>query len=289
MQIGSELASNATSFDDTTAPENATSYYIVQCVIDGKASGGSSTVNATTPVAAPTSVVAATTTSTSSGDKTIDLSWTNVSTVADHVKIERSSDNTTWTPIATVLASADTYSDDTGLENVTYTYRVYAVAGATASTHTASNGITTLLSRPTSLAASSPTATTVSLTWTDISALATSYHVERSLDGTNYSDIATLSSGSANSYTDTARTEGTQYWYRVRAVSGSNTSNYSDVQTVTTIPATPTIPDGQPLLDHRDRPELDRRFADQYGLHRRAIHRRRQLDCPVQRPGRHRS
>ena len=114
------------------------------------------------------------------------MTWTNVSTVNDHVKVERSSDNSTWTALATLANTAVSYNDTAALENVAYTYRVYAVDGATASVHTASNGITALLSRPTGLQLSSPTATSVSLTWNDVSAAATSYHVERSLDGIRF-------------------------------------------------------------------------------------------------------
>ena len=102
---------------------------------------------------------------------------------------------------------------------LTYTYRVYAVDGNVNSTHTASNAVTTLLSRPTSLTLSSPTANSVLITWTDVSSAATSYHIERSTDDVSFSDIgAVLDEAALTPYTDArAATEGTPYYYRVIA------------------------------------------------------------------------
>ena len=244
-QLGSDLGSNAVSYHDMSAAENATTYYRVVAVDAGGESVVSVTgsANATTPLAAPTGVTAATTTSVASGDKTINLAWTNTSGVASNVKVERSGDGgNTWVPLTTLASNATSYSDDTALENASYTYRVYAYAAgnSVASSHAASNSIRTLLSRPTDLAVSSPTSSSVELTWTDVSSAATSYRIERSTDGTTFADVGGTVSGSTNTYTDTARTEGTQYWYRVRAVTvGGNTSNSSTVQDLYTLPATP--------------------------------------------------
>ncbi|HET6251018.1 MAG TPA: fibronectin type III domain-containing protein, partial [Tepidisphaeraceae bacterium] len=237
-QVGSDLADNATSYADMTASENATTYYKVVAV-DGGGESIAATTSATTPLAAPSAVTASTTTDVTTGDKTIDISWSNNSTVATSIKIERGVAGV-YTPLVTLAHTATSYVDDSGLENTAYTYRVYAVDGAANSTHTASNSLTSLLSRPTGVTVTSPTASTALITWTDVSAAATSYHVERSTDGSSYSDVGAVLSGSANTYTDTGLSEGTQYYYRVIAETGSSMSNYSDVQTVTTLPATPT-------------------------------------------------
>lgn len=62
---------------------------------------------------------------------------------------------------------------------------------------------------------------------------ATSYIVQRSLDGLTFSTVSTQAS---NQYLDTTVTAGTQYWYQVASVNGSGTSAYTQPQSV--VPAT---------------------------------------------------
>lgn len=72
--------------------------------------------------------------------------------------------------------------------------------------------------------------------WT-LSAGATSYVVQRSLDNVTYATIATVSgSPLATSYLDSAVTLGTQYWYQVAAANGSGTSPYVVPQSVIPTP-----------------------------------------------------
>lgn len=66
----------------------------------------------------------------------------------------------------------------------------------------------------------------VSLNW-DISAGATTYTVQRGVDGVTFS---TLSSPAVNNYLDTTGVIGTQYYYRVAATNGSGTSVYTTPQ-----------------------------------------------------------
>ncbi len=71
----------------------------------------------------------------------------------------------------------------------------------------------------------------VFLSW-DITAGATSYLIQRSLDGVTYSALATVTgSPLAISYLDVAVTVGTQYYYRVASDNGA-TSPYTSAQTV---------------------------------------------------------
>lgn len=70
----------------------------------------------------------------------------------------------------------------------------------------------------------------VLLSWNNVAG-ATSYQVQRSLDGVNYSNYAAVS---INSYLDTAVNVGTQYFYQVASVNVSGTGIY-------TVPAS-TIP-----------------------------------------------
>jgi hypothetical protein len=68
----------------------------------------------------------------------------------------------------------------------------------------------------------------VFLQW-DIVAGATSYSVQRSLDGVTYSSYATVT---ANNYLDTAVTSGTNYFYQVASTNGSGTSPYTSPQSI---------------------------------------------------------
>lgn len=63
---------------------------------------------------------------------------------------------------------------------------------------------------------------------------ATSYTVQRSIDGVTFANIATIAT---NQYLDTAVIVGTQYWYKVASVNASGTSPFTAPQN--TIP-TPT-------------------------------------------------
>jgi len=66
------------------------------------------------------------------------------------------------------------------------------------------------------------------LSW-DLAAGATSYVIQRSTDGINYSTLATVA---PNQYLDSAVTLGTAYFYQVASSNGSGTSPYTTAQSV---------------------------------------------------------
>lgn len=68
----------------------------------------------------------------------------------------------------------------------------------------------------------------VYLSW-NLSTGATSYSVQRSLDGVSFTTYATPSTPN---YLDTAVTVGTQYWYQVASVNSSGTSSYTTNQSI---------------------------------------------------------
>src|SRR5882724_5318281 len=87
------------------------------------------------PPTAPTNLAA-----TAAGSSQINLSWTNTSTTQTGVKIERSTDNLTFTQIAVASATAVSYSDGGLSASTTYFYRVRATnaSGDSAYSNTAS-------------------------------------------------------------------------------------------------------------------------------------------------------
>ena len=85
----------------------------------------------------------------------------------------------------------------------------------------------------------------IDLTWQDNSNNEDGFEIERSLDGSNFSQIDTVGADD-NTYYDTGLAENTLYWYRVRAYNTGGDSGYSETASSTTdfcppeLPAAPT-------------------------------------------------
>lgn len=86
---------------------------------------------------------------------------------------------------------------------------------------------------PSGLTAVSSLSTRVTLNWTDNSANETSFRIERSQNGVNFTEISSVGAN-ATSFTDTTVQPGTRYHYRVRTANGSIFSTFSNVAEVTT-------------------------------------------------------
>ena len=68
--------------------------------------------------------------------------------------------------------------------------------------------------------------------------------MEKSLNGTNFSIIATRPAGSTN-YTDTLLTPSTKYYYRIAAFNAGGPSAYTaNISIFTSAPALPAVPTG---------------------------------------------
>jgi len=93
------------------------------------------TATSAPPPTAPSNLAA-----TAAGSALIDLSWNNTSTTQTGVKIERSTDNVTFTQITVAGATAASYSDSGLSASTTYSYRVRATSasGDSAYSNTAS-------------------------------------------------------------------------------------------------------------------------------------------------------
>jgi hypothetical protein len=188
--------------------------------------------NATVP---PLAAVPAHLTATS-GNALVTLNWT-ASSGATSYNVKRSTTNGgPFTQLAT--ATSVSYNDATVTNNVTYYYVVSAVnaAGQSANSTEASvipDPTITIPPIPTGIAAA-PADAKVTLTWTASNG-ATTYSVKRATTtGGPYQQVATPASPS---YTDSAVTDGTTYYYVVSAVDSAGASANS-VQ-VSALPAAP--------------------------------------------------
>lgn len=81
---------------------------------------------------------------------------------------------------------------------------------------------------------------TVILNWKDNSDNETNFVIERSIDGTNFTQIAQVAANTIT-YTNAGLVPNTKYYYRIKAITATESSSYSDVNSVTT-PAIPSAP-----------------------------------------------
>ena len=93
---------------------------------------------------------------------------------------------------------------------------------------------------PSALAANTLSDSAIVVTWTDDSVNETGFEVERSPDGlSGWSQVATTGGG-VTGWTDIGLSADTTYWYRVRATNAFGDSGYSNVDSATTGPLSPS-------------------------------------------------
>jgi hypothetical protein len=176
----------------------------------------------TTVLKAPTGL------SITSGTNSEVLKWTDGTTTNSTVSIERSTDGTNWSVIATVNHGVQTYSNSPVTEGATYYYRIRnydsAVAPPTYSAYATAAAVTVPPAAPTHVEVvflPSPTLVATVL-WADNSASNTAYEVDRSANGgTTWTALTTTLPASSTSYTDTTVVGGQAYQYRVKSLINS--------------------------------------------------------------------
>jgi hypothetical protein len=223
---------------NVTAPASATlcppGHYML-FILDGNGVPSVSkiiqiTTVSVTPPAAPSNL-AATAVSTSQ----IDLTWVDNATNEGRFKIERclGSGCTNFAQIAQVGAGVANYSNSALASSTTYIYRVRAYNGggdssysntATATTSAASPAP---VAAPINLSATTVSATRIDLKWTDSANNETGFKIERSPNGTTFTEIATVGEN-VTAYSNTGLACATFYHYRVRAYNAAGNSAYSN-------------------------------------------------------------
>ncbi|HXM65052.1 MAG TPA: fibronectin type III domain-containing protein [Terriglobales bacterium] len=179
----------------------------------------------TNPPPAPMNLVA------TPGNAQVGLSW-NASSGATSYNVQRST--TSGGPYTTIGSPTTTSYTDTGVTNGTTYYYVVAAVNAAGQSANSSQVSATPLGvppAPTNLVAT-PGNAQVGLSWSASSG-ATSYNVQRST--TSGGPYTTIGSPTTTSYTDTAVTNGTTYYYVVAAVNTAGQSANSSQ-----VVATPT-------------------------------------------------
>ena len=118
------VAADVTTYSDTGLADGSEYTYVVFAINSRGPSGNSNEATETTldPIPeAPSGLTA-----TADGQETINLSWTDNSTLEENFVIERSTDGTTFAELIVLAANATMYADLGLSPETTYTYRVAA-------------------------------------------------------------------------------------------------------------------------------------------------------------------
>ena len=238
------VGANVVSYTAGSLASGTKYYFRVRAYNAAGNSGYSNTASNTTKDTIPAGATSLTATAVSSAQ--INLTWACAAGNEDGFKIQRSTDGTTFTQIATAGINATSYSSTGLVGNTKYYYRVYSynTAGNGAASNIASD--TTAPNPPTALTAVSQGsgATTwdkVNLSWTDNANSEVGFKIERATASAGpYTQIAT-NAASDTTYTVTGLSAQTAYYFRVRSYNANGNSVYSNVASVTTPNAPPVL------------------------------------------------
>jgi chitodextrinase len=233
--FGQIAATSTTTFNDTglTGPTSY-SYRVRATDAAGNLSSPSTVGTATTLSGSPAAPSGSTASAVSATQ--INLSWTNNAVNQTGFKVERSSDNVTFTQIATT--SATTYPDVNLSPKTLYYYRVRATNASGDSDYTNVTTATTLPdtappSAPSNLTASAASSTQINLSWTASAdnVGATGYQIQRcqGVGCTTFAQIV-APAGTGTTFIDMGLSPSTSYSYQVIATDAAgNLSSPSNI------------------------------------------------------------
>src|SRR5204863_2673741 len=195
----------------------------------------------TPPIPIPPSGLTAIGTSSS----TIDLGWTDNAINEVGQRIERSvGSNANYAFLTNVGANITAFTDTGLLDGTQYFYRLKAFNTGGFSTYSNERSAITTLNSPTSLTATAVSSSQINLAWTDNSLAESGYRIEQSpVDDLHFIEIA-VTGPNVTFYSATGLSEGTKYYYRVRAYNAIATSAYCSEKNATTFSNLPAAPSG---------------------------------------------
>ena len=216
---------------------------------------------------APAAVTGLATTAVSSS--AVSLSWNASTGAAGYLVLRKGPTDAGYLTIGTPTTTA--FTDSNVQAATTYSYEVTAQntgGSSPASSPLSVNTATTAPSAPTALSATATSSTSVSLSWTASTGTVTAYHVERSTNGVNFTEIAGNVSSDRLHRLHRASQHG--LYLPVRAENSGSFSGYSNTKQATTAPATPTGLADDIRIQLIGRPDLDRlRRRDGYQVLRK--------------------
>ncbi|MGA2256994.1 MAG: fibronectin type III domain-containing protein [Thermoguttaceae bacterium] len=216
-------------YTDSGLTDGVTYYYQVTAVNQMGESPRSSEVSATPHVTTPPTPINVTATP---GDNQVSLSWSAASDALTY-NIYRSTDTgneVLYQQGITGTSYIDAYPNV--INGVTYYYQVSAgngVGESNLSQEVSATPLPPLPATPASLTATALSSSQISLTWTESAGTATSFTLERSTDGVNFTPLTTLD-GTATSFVDAnGLTPGITYSFELSATNLAGTSAWSNI------------------------------------------------------------
>lgn len=173
--------------------------------------------------------------------KKINVSWQDQSNDETGFEIYRATQaGGPFSIIHTTEADAITYADTTLIGNTTYYYKIRAINAKGASPYTEVKSAKTLATpaapaKPTNLAATATSSSSIRLDWTDASTNETGFEIWRttSPSGNGFALLQTVAANEI-SYQDLSLPGNTALYYKIRAKGDGNYSDYTAVVTATT-------------------------------------------------------
>ena len=234
--IGS-VGPNVTTYSSKNLIQTTEYYYRVRAKSGSTYSSYTDEVSATALPMNPPSSLTATVVSSSQ----IDLSWTDNSTDESGFSIERKiGASGTYAVIGSVGPNVTTYSSKNLIQTTTYYYRVRAKSGSTYSSYTDEVSATALpMNPPSGLTATVCLIDQIDLTWTDNSTDESGFSIERKIGASGTYAVIGSVGPNVTTYSSKNLIQTTEYYYRVRAKSGSTYSSYTDEVSATALPMNP--------------------------------------------------
>lgn len=172
--------------------------------------------------------------------KTLRVNWANYTGTGTDIEVYRSTNNSTWSIIATVpKTSGNSYTNTNLAASTRYYYRLRAINSGNVSSYTSSVNATTsalppLPLAPSNLAISAVGPNTATLAWTDNSNNEESFDVYKSAENNGaYTLVASLPANTTE-YVDNGLFAHTTYYFKVLSKNVRGASAYSnEVQGVT--------------------------------------------------------
>jgi autotransporter-associated beta strand protein len=226
-------ASTATSWTNTALPGARRYFYRVRAVSGSGQSAASaivSEVNRPSPVKDPSIAPMS--------NSQLILNWSDTSGETGY-RIERSTDNLTFTQIATVAANVPSYTAGGLSPGTPYWFRISPMSETGDGNPVVVSRSTTGQQAVSELWFAAKTSSSLGIEWAPL-ATATGYRIERSQNGTSFTALTTVAPGTL-SYTDSSVNVIGRYYYRIVALQGGTAADPSPI-IFTAVPAAVTLP-----------------------------------------------
>ncbi|MCD4796517.1 MAG: hypothetical protein K8R49_05020 [Candidatus Cloacimonetes bacterium] len=222
------LKKNSTSYVDEGLSFGKKYTYRVFCYLGETNSGYSKKVTIYTIFPGPREFIVSII-----NDQSVKLNWIDDCSFEEGFIIERAEQKGEFTEIVKTSPNIVHYRDEGLSSGVKYTYRIYAFTSLNKSEYSNKVTLTTEFPCPTALATKAIDDQTIRLTWKDMSDFEQGFRIERKEAEGEYSQVAEVTPN-ATYYINSGLTSGKVYFYRIKAFSPVNESDYSNEVSIKT-------------------------------------------------------